>query len=119
MALKVEMVTFDCTDPFELAAWWAEQFDGETRELMPGEFVAVVRAEGPTLGFQRVPDPTPGKTRVHLDFTAADVDAEVAPSRRRRREGDRQALVRGELPLGGARRPGGKRVLRGDRAADL
>ena len=59
MALKVEMVTFDCSDPVELAAWWAAQFDGETRELMPGEFVAVVRAEGPTLGFQRVPDPTP------------------------------------------------------------
>jgi predicted enzyme related to lactoylglutathione lyase len=77
MALKVEMVTFDCTDPGELAAWWAEQFDGEVKELMPGEFVAVARAGGPTLGFQRVPDPTPGKNRVHLDFTTDDVDGEV------------------------------------------
>jgi predicted enzyme related to lactoylglutathione lyase len=78
MALKVEMVTFDCTEPTELAAWWAQQFDGEVRELMPGEFVVVVREEGPTLGFQRVPDPTPGKTRIHLDFSTPDVDAEVA-----------------------------------------
>ena len=27
---------------------------------------------------QKVPDPTPGKNRVHVDFGAADVDAEVA-----------------------------------------
>jgi predicted enzyme related to lactoylglutathione lyase len=25
-----------------------------------------------------VPDPTPGKNRVHLDFASADVEAEVA-----------------------------------------
>src|SRR3984893_9678165 len=76
MALKVEMITFDCAEPAVLAQWWAEQFDGQTRELIPGEFVAVARAEGPTLGFQKVPDPTPGKNRVHLDLSAADVDAE-------------------------------------------
>jgi predicted enzyme related to lactoylglutathione lyase len=78
MALKVEMVTFDCADPAELARWWAEQFDGTTRELISGEFVAVNRSEGPTLGFQKVPDPTPGKNRVHVDFSAANVDTEVS-----------------------------------------
>ena len=78
MALNVEMVTFDCADPGKLAGWWAEQFGGETRELIAGEFVAVFRPEGPRLGFQKVPDPTPGKNRVHLDFSAADVDAEVS-----------------------------------------
>jgi predicted enzyme related to lactoylglutathione lyase len=78
MALKVEMVTFDCADPAQLAGWWAEQFDGKTQELVPGEFVAVIRSEGPRLGFQKVPDPTPGKNRVHLDFSVADVDAEVS-----------------------------------------
>ena len=77
MSLNVEMVTFDCSDPGALAAWWADQFDGNTQELMPGEFVVVIRPEGPRLGFQKVPDPTPGKNRVHLDFSAADVDAEV------------------------------------------
>ena len=78
MALNVEMVTFDCSDPAPLAAWWAEQFDGKTQELIPGEFVVVIRSEGPRLGFQKVPDPTPGKNRIHLDFSAADVDGEVA-----------------------------------------
>ncbi len=78
MALNVQMVTFDCDDPHKLAAWWAAQFDGETAELIPDEFVVVIRQDGPRLGFQRVPDPTPGKNRVHLDFSAADVDAEVS-----------------------------------------
>jgi predicted enzyme related to lactoylglutathione lyase len=77
MALNVEMVTFDCSDPAPLAQWWAEQFDGTTQELIPGEFIAVIRPDGPRLGFQKVDDPTPGKNRVHLDFGAADVDAEV------------------------------------------
>lgn len=78
MALKVEMVTFDSTDPAALAAWWAEQLGGTAHDLAPGEFVAVVLPEGPRLAFQKVPDPTPGKNRVHLDFGAADMDAEVA-----------------------------------------
>jgi len=78
MALKVEMVTFDSSDPAKLADWWAEQFDGQVQELLPGEFFAVIRSEGPRLGFQKVADPTPGKNRVHLDFGAADVDAEVS-----------------------------------------
>lgn len=78
MALKVEMVTFDCADPAALAGWWAEQFGGTTQELLPGEFIEVTRSEGPRLGFQKVPDPTPGKNRVHLDFSVTDVDAEVS-----------------------------------------
>lgn len=78
MTLEVGMITFDCAEPAVLAQWWAEQFDGTRRELIPGEFVAVARSAGPTLGFQKVPDPTPGKNRVHVDFIAADVDAEVA-----------------------------------------
>src|SRR6201995_1641565 len=77
MALKVEMVTFHCGDPAKLAGWLGEQVGGTTQELLPGEFVAVALSDGPQLGFQKVPDPTPGKNRVHLDFSAADVDTEV------------------------------------------
>jgi hypothetical protein len=66
MALNVERITFDCRDPAQLAAWWAEQFGGRTQELLADEFTAVSLSEGPRLGFQKVPDPTPGKNRVHL-----------------------------------------------------
>ena len=78
MTLKLEMVTIDCSDPAKLSGWWAEQFGGTTNELIPGEFIALTRPEGPQLGFQRVPDPTPGKNRAHLDFVAEDVDGEVS-----------------------------------------
>ncbi|MCV7220338.1 VOC family protein [Mycolicibacterium elephantis] len=77
MALNVEMITLDCDDPDELARWWAQAVDGEVTAFAPGEFVAVTRAGAPVLGFQRVPDPTPGKNKMHIDFTAADVEAEV------------------------------------------
>lgn len=78
MALNVEMVTVDCSDPAALGAWWAEHFGGTSHELLAGEFTTVTLPQGIRLGFQKVPDPTPGKNRVHLDFSAADVDAEVA-----------------------------------------
>lgn len=78
MSLNVEMVTFDCSDPDALAGWWAEAVGGELNAVAPGEFVMVAREQGPRLGFQRVPDPTPGKNKVHLDFHAADREAEVS-----------------------------------------
>ncbi|WP_193046375.1 VOC family protein [Mycolicibacterium baixiangningiae] len=77
MTLTVEMITFDCTDPDTLAGWWAEAVGGEVSAFAPGEFVVVMRETGPRLGFQKVPDVTPGKNRVHIDFTAGDVVAEV------------------------------------------
>lgn len=78
MAMTVEMITVDCTDPDALAQWWAQAAGGEVNVFAPGEFVVVVRDDGPRLGFQKVPDVTPGKNRVHVDFTVADVEAEVA-----------------------------------------
>ncbi|MDO3635169.1 VOC family protein [Mycolicibacterium arseniciresistens] len=78
MALRVETLTFDCDDPDGLAAWWAGAVGGDVNAVVPGEFVLVAQANGPQLGFQRVPDPTPGKNKLHLDFAAADVEAEVA-----------------------------------------
>ncbi|BCI55289.1 glyoxalase [Mycolicibacterium litorale] len=77
MTLTVEMITFDCTDPDTLAGWWAEAVGGRLNVFAPGEFVVVIRENGPRLGFQKVPDVTPGKNRVHVDFTAGDVEAEV------------------------------------------
>jgi predicted enzyme related to lactoylglutathione lyase len=77
MALNVESITFDTTDPDKAAEWWAQAAGGQLTPYVPGEYVAVERQPGPKLLFHKVADPTPGKNRVHLDFTAADVDAEV------------------------------------------
>lgn len=78
MPLKIEMVTFDCADPDGLAAWWCDAVGGQVNAVAPGEFVMIEREGDATLGFQRVPDPTPGKNKVHLDFHAGDREAEVA-----------------------------------------
>src|SRR5512139_318941 len=78
MSLDVAMITFDCSDPDSLADWWAKVVDGNVNAVAPGEFVMVAREGSPTLGFQRVPDPTPGKNKVHVDLHAADREAEVA-----------------------------------------
>jgi hypothetical protein len=78
MTVAVEMITFDCAEPDSLAKWWADAAGGELIPVMPDEFVVVATKGGPKLGFQKVPDPTPGKNRVHVDFTAPDVEAEVA-----------------------------------------
>ena len=78
MTLDIAMVTFDCADPDALAAWWTDAVCGELNAVAPGDFVMVARPGGPALGFQRVPDPTPGKNKVHLDFHTADKEGEVA-----------------------------------------
>jgi predicted enzyme related to lactoylglutathione lyase len=78
MSFNLEMVTFDCSDPDALAAWWSAAVGGEVNAVAPGDFVMVAAPQGPRLGFQKVPDPTPGKNKVHLDFHSADKEAEVA-----------------------------------------
>jgi predicted enzyme related to lactoylglutathione lyase len=78
MSLDVAMVTIDCVDPDGLADWWAKAVGGEVNAVAPGDFVMIAREGGPALGFQKVPDPTPGKNKVHLDFHSADKEAEVA-----------------------------------------
>ena len=77
MGMAVETITIDCSEPDRLAAWWARALRGAVTAVMPGEFVLVMHDGGPKLGFQRVDDPTPGKNRVHVDFSVADLETEV------------------------------------------
>ena len=77
MTLGVETVTFDTVDPDRLASWWAKALGSDVNAVVPGEFVLVALPSGLKLGFQHVDDPTPGKNRLHLDFSAADMEAEV------------------------------------------
>lgn len=74
--MRVNNVTIDCADPHALAAFYAALLD---REIVFAEepYVVVGRRERaePNLVFQRVADPTPGKSRAHLDVHAEDLDA--------------------------------------------
>ncbi|CUR61176.1 conserved exported hypothetical protein [metagenome] len=78
MTLTLGMITMDTTDAMSLAAWWAEQTGATVGETNDGYYVMVSGGGLPALlAFQKVDDPTPGKNRIHLDLTAADLDAEV------------------------------------------
>lgn len=77
MTATIGMITFDTTDPGPLARWWAERTGGRLEQENDGWFCIVALPQGLRLGFQKVPDPTPGKNRVHLDLVTADLDAET------------------------------------------
>ena len=78
MALTLTTIVFDSADPEPLAAWWAEQFGAEITGTNDGWFVTVAGGTLPVgLAFQKVPDPTPGKNRLHLDINADDRAAQV------------------------------------------
>ena len=77
MSISVEMVTLDSSDPLPLARWWAQRLDGSILAENEGWFVLVKLAAGPTLAFQMVDDPTPGKNRMHLDLHVPDPAGEV------------------------------------------
>ncbi|MCT1776694.1 VOC family protein [Brachybacterium sp. p3-SID957] len=65
----IRMVTIDCHDPNALAEFWSAA-TGSPVLADYGDFVMVDTE--PTLGFQRVSHPTPGKNRIHLDGGGAD-----------------------------------------------
>lgn len=78
--VNLGMITFDTTDATALATWWARQLDSKASDESGGGgwFVVVPIEGGPTLGFQKVADPTPGKNRLHLDLTVPDRSAAAA-----------------------------------------
>jgi hypothetical protein len=86
MSLRWQCVVIDCADPDLVATFWQAALgwrrthvsaDGSEIVLEPP---AGSPADGvsPDLLFIRVPDPTPGKNRLHLDLRPTDQAAEVA-----------------------------------------
>jgi len=84
MTLRIQCVCVDCHDAAVVAAFWEAALGWRRTHDTPDEIVleppAGSAADGvaPDLLFLRVPDPTPGKNRLHLDLRPSDQDAEVA-----------------------------------------
>jgi len=82
MASRVTTVLVDCRDAEALAAFWCavlgyeivERSDGDVEIGPPGQ---PEKGPVPTLLFQAVPDPTPGKSRLHPDLNATDRDQDA------------------------------------------
>ena len=83
MAARITELVLDCRDPAGLAAWWAEvlgyevigtEDDGSVEIGPPGQ---EPKGVVPTIVFGPVPEPTPGKLRLHLDLNATDRDQDA------------------------------------------
>lgn len=82
MALMINQITFDCSDPIKLASFWAQAMGwAEADDAKPDdEEVAIVSTDRvQVLLFIRVPEGKAVKNRVHLDLSPTDStrDAEV------------------------------------------
>ena len=83
MASRITELVVDSRDPGALARWWAQvlgwevvgtEDDGAVEIGPPGQGP---KGPVPTLLFAPVPDPTPGKRRLHLDVNPTDRDQDA------------------------------------------
>ncbi|WP_406860357.1 VOC family protein [Streptomyces sp. HUAS MG47] len=73
MASLVRHVTFDCSDAYAQAAFWAQVLEGRVSdEDAPGDPEALVEADGMGVLFVTVPEAKSVKNRVHFDLQPQD-----------------------------------------------
>lgn len=71
----INTVVFDCADAERLVAFWTALLGVGERHRSPGfVWLEPQRDGGFSLAFQEVPDPTPGKNKLHLDGEYPDLD---------------------------------------------
>jgi predicted enzyme related to lactoylglutathione lyase len=90
----IKSVTFDCADALVVARFWAAALGSELDEdsTSAKAFVEAPGWGGPSLWFQRVPEPRTAKLRMHFDLRAPEtIAAEV------RRLGELGATVQHDL----------------------
>ncbi len=89
---KIRDIVIDAELPSAIARFWAQALDGYDVRPYDDEEIArlaslgltpetdtsvMVDGPGPTLCFQKIPEPKAVKNRLHLDITASDRIAEV------------------------------------------
>jgi len=78
MAARMTALAVNSTDPAALAAWWAEVLGYEVQDTGEDGVVTIglpgqeLKGAQPVLDFVPVPDPTPGRRRLHIDLNATD-----------------------------------------------
>ena len=86
MSLRWQCIVIDCADPDPVATFWQSALGWRrTHTSRDGGEIALEPPAGspedgvsPDILFIRVPDPTLGKNRLHLDLRPTDQAAEVA-----------------------------------------
>jgi hypothetical protein len=81
VASRFSELVVDSRDPEALAAFWAAVLDYRVLSREDGAVEIGPEAgfggAAPTLVFAPVPDPTPGKVRLHIDLNATDRDQDA------------------------------------------
>lgn len=80
MTATIGMVTIDCANPRALADFWTAALGADVAADY-GAFVLLgLPGRGFALGLQQVPEPRPGKNRMHLDLRS-DIGREAETAR--------------------------------------
>lgn len=76
---EIDFITLACSDPNELAAFWAAALDGERPELPPALDPEIVDrpGDGPDLLFEQQPKGTECDLPIHLDLSTSDREGTV------------------------------------------
>jgi catechol 2,3-dioxygenase-like lactoylglutathione lyase family enzyme len=83
MANRIATVVVDCADPGSLSEFWCAVLGWEVVDRTSADWIEIgppgqpEKGPVPTMLFLRVPDPTPGKNRLHLDLNATDRDQDA------------------------------------------
>ena len=82
MASRFSELVVDCRDPEALAAFWCAVLDYQVLGREEDGGVEIGPDEGfggpaPTIVFGPVSEPTPGKTRLHIDLNPTDRDQDA------------------------------------------
>jgi predicted enzyme related to lactoylglutathione lyase len=73
------VATLDCADPERLAPFWAEALHYRSNPYhAPYLTLSDPLGRSPELVLQKVPEPKPGKNRMHLDLFVSDLEAEAS-----------------------------------------
>jgi len=82
MGVRISNVTIDTNDLATTTAFWQALTGYQLDASDEGSSTLTDPAKsGPSLYLQLVPEPRPGKNRVHLDLFAGDLDGEVGRAR--------------------------------------
>lgn len=78
MGITVGMITIDSTDPAPLATFYSEALGLPiVQQFEEFFFILAGPAQPVAVAIQAVEEVTPGKNRVHIDFSSDDPEAEV------------------------------------------
>jgi predicted enzyme related to lactoylglutathione lyase len=71
-------IVLDCADPEKLAPFWAGALNYRIQGFREPYLAMVPEVgDGPRFILQRVPEPRPGKNRMHVDIKTVDLEGEA------------------------------------------